>query len=147
MFLPGHFQIHLYNRPGVCNLRRMQRLKSICPLLLLPLLVAGCTSITNLTPSKMERNASGLYPVEAAWKTQETAIRQETITPYVMVGLDQYPMQPTPLVKNRWETLIPIPPEQNSAYYRFRFDYDYDAVPQRQKDSKLSPEYKLEIVD
>ena len=59
---------------------------------MLPLVLAGCSSITNLTPSRLVRNDSGFYRVEAAWQTREQAIRPESIKPLVMVGFDTYPM-------------------------------------------------------
>ena len=115
--------------------------------LAMPLLVAGCSSITNLTPTQLPRNSSGLYPVEAEWKSRQQAIRNETIEPRVVIGLESYPMTPVPLVSNRWETVIPVPANQKAVYYQFKFDYLYNAFPKPRKDSKLSREYKLEIVD
>src|SRR5688572_33306420 len=96
---------------GLCNAGANMR-----KLLLLASLVcvAGCTStITNLTPSQMSRNSTGLYPVEIAWKSREHAIKHETIKPYVIVGNEAYAMRPTPIVSNRWETVVPVPPTEN----------------------------------
>jgi hypothetical protein len=112
-------------------------------------LLVGCASskITNLTPTRVERNSSNLYPIEAAWETREHVIRPESLQPKVVVGTEAYPMQRVPVVKNRWETLIPVPPNENSVRYKFKFDYDYNSIPVPRRNSKLSPEYKLEIVD
>jgi hypothetical protein len=127
----------------------MMRMTRVLPLLILPLLIAGCMtpSITNLTATTQQRNASGLYPVEAAFQTRQQAMIKESIQPYVLVGHESFPMQPTPLVQNRWETLIPVPPDRNAVFYRFRFDYDFRAIPEVRKSSDLSPEYRLQIVD
>ena len=110
-------------------------------------LLTACTSITNLTSSRQVRNASGLYPVEVAWQTREQAIRPDSLKPLVMVGAETYAMRPTPLVSNRWETLVPVPADKNSVLYRFKIDYELNAIPARQLNSKLSPEYKLEIIE
>jgi hypothetical protein len=64
-----------------------------------------------------------------------------------MVGLESYPMQKTSLMRNRWETLVPIPADKNVINYRLKFDFEYNAIPDPRPDSKLSSEYKLEIVD
>jgi hypothetical protein len=122
-------------------------MKKFLLLPLIPLMFAGCSTITNLTPSKQTRNESGLYPVEAAWDSRQQSIRPQSIKPSVMVGLESYPMQRTALMKNRWETLVPIPADKNVINYRFKFDYEYNAIPQPLPDSKLSREYKLEIID
>jgi len=124
-------------------------MKLLLPLLLLNAMLVGCASsnITNLTPTKVERTGSNLYTVEAAWSTREHAFRRDSLKPTVVVGLESYPMRPVPVVKNRYETLIPVPPNQSSVRYRFKFDYEYNAIPDPRPNSKMSPEYKLEIVE
>jgi hypothetical protein len=115
----------------------------------LPLLLAGCasTAITNLTPGQQSRTQTGLYPVEAVWKSTQTSVVKDSIKPYVIVGLEAYPMRPTPLISNRWETLVPIPADKQHIYYQFKFDYEFKGMPARRSDSKLSPEYRLDIAD
>jgi uncharacterized protein YceK len=120
-------------------------MKSLLPLLAAASLLGGCTTITNLTPAMQPRNSTGLYSIEVQWDTREQAIRPETLKPSVLVGLDLYAMKPTPLVQNRWETLVPIAPDKDSIRYRFKFDYDVAEIPARHKGSKLSPEFKLQI--
>ncbi|HVY72164.1 MAG TPA: hypothetical protein VHH73_19685 [Verrucomicrobiae bacterium] len=124
-------------------------MKRILPVALLALTLMGCTStnITNLTPSREPRNVNGLYSFQMAWKSNQRSIRKDTIRPFVIVGMDVYPMEPTPLVKNRWETLIPVPAGKNVLNYRFKVDYEYDSIPIRRPDSKLSPPYQLEIME
>lgn len=114
----------------------------------LPLLLTGCatSSITNLTPAQEPRNANGLYPVEAVWQSSQQSVVTDSIKPYVVVGLEAYPMRPTPLLKNRWETLVPIPADKDHIYYQFKFDYEYKGMPARRPDSVLSPEQRLDIV-
>ena len=124
--------------------------KNSLPILLLGLLLSGCatTTITNLTPSRMSRTADGSYQVEAALKSRQQTIHWDSITATVRVGNNTYPMRPTPLMTNRWETLIPGPTGGNTITYRFKFDFKYNvfgAPPQ--PDSNLSKEYKLQILD
>jgi hypothetical protein len=111
------------------------------------LILSGCVSstITNLTPAQQRRNAENLYPVEAAFETRERAVRKETIRPYVIVGMNAYPMDRTPLLSNRWEVLVPVPLDADQVHYRFKFDYDYLSMPQRRSSSRLSPTYQLQI--
>ena len=127
---------------------KMKRLM-LLPLLLSGVLLAGCTtSITNLTPRTQTRNANGFYPIEAALATSQQSLRWSSVKPSVIVGKDFYPMRFTPMMTNRWETLVPIPPGNNTVSYRFKFDYTYNAFGQPpQPDSKLSPVYKLTVVD
>lgn len=112
-------------------------------------LLTGCsTTITNLTPNQMPRNPQGLYPFEVALDTTQASIKEETIQPYVMIGFEKYPMEATPMLKNRWEALVPIPASTNIVYYRYKFDYLYDKIPQPEKSSRLSPQtYQLRILD
>jgi hypothetical protein len=64
-----------------------------------------------------------------------------------MIGHESYPMRKTPLMKNRWETLVPVPADKSAINYRFKFDFEYNAIPQVRPDSILSREYELQIVD
>ena len=66
-------------------------------LLVAPLIISGCSSITNLTPSKLPRNTTGLYQVEAAWHSRHGQIREDSMKPLVMVGTETYEMRRVPL--------------------------------------------------
>jgi hypothetical protein len=122
---------------------------------LLPvLLLGGCasgsiynTAITNLTPARLTRNAENLYLVEAHWRSNQQSIRKDSFKAYVKVGTEFYPMRPSPLLANRWETLLPVPAGQNVVHYQFKFDYLVNAVPEIKPDSKLSAPQVLEIVN
>jgi hypothetical protein len=116
-------------------------------LLLLPLALAGCSSITNLTPTRLERNSSGFYRVEAAWQTREQAIRPESIKPLVVVGSETYEMHPEEVVSDRWETFVPLPADQNLLHYHFKFDFLRNAMSAPVADSKMSPEFTLQVID
>ncbi|HZV33291.1 MAG TPA: hypothetical protein VFB72_01845 [Verrucomicrobiae bacterium] len=124
--------------------------KKLLPVLLLSVVMAGCatTSITNLTPNRVYRNETGQYPVEAAFHSDQQSLRWDSITPEVIIEKDTFPMRHTPLMTNRWETLIPVPPGNNVVYYRFKFDYKYNAfgsAPQPQ--STVSQIYRMQIID
>ena len=141
-------QIQLYKRCDRCN-AAFAMMKNFLALLFVSLGLVGCTTgkITNLTPTKMQRSSTGLYPVEMAWESREQALRPDSLQPQVMIGTESTPMKRTPLVENRFETLVPVPADQNVLYYRFKMDYLYNAIPEPKKTSVMSPEYKLEIVD
>jgi hypothetical protein len=125
-----------------------QSMKKLSLVFLLGFLCTGCaTTLTTLTPAQQSRNANNLYPVEVAWDTSQRTIVKNTVRGFVIVGADMYPMQKTPIVKDRWETLIPVPPDQNSTHYKFKFEYDVLQIPQRRAGSDSTREYRLEIVD
>src|SRR5262249_22824022 len=119
-------------------------LKKFLPLVLAPLLLAGCTAtFTNLTPQQQTRNANNLYPVEVAMTTRQQSLRWDTIRPHIVVGNESYPMRPTPLMTNRWEGLVPVPASENLVHYRYRFEFDYNTFGTPKGDSAVSPEYTL----
>lgn len=121
-------------------------MKKLLPLVLLPLVLAGCTTtFTNLTPQQQSRNPDNLYPVAVALHTRQQTLRWETIEPQVVVGKEFYPMRPTPLMKNRWEALIPVPPDRSIIHYQYKFDFEYNAMGPRRADSASSPVYTLRI--
>jgi hypothetical protein len=127
----------------------MRNIKHVLPVMLLSLVMAGCTTttITNLTPQVQSRNTNGLYPIEAALASSQQSVRWSSIEPNVVIGNDFYPMRPTPLMTNRWETLVPVPEGKDVVYYHFKFDYRYNSFGPAQPDSKLSPSYRLLISD
>ena len=75
-------------------------------------------------------------------------MRWDTIKAYVLVDGQALPMTPVPLVKNRWEGFVPVPPSANTASYRFKFDYLYNVIGAPPKPNSIySPVYKLTIDD
>src|SRR4051812_18230232 len=97
-------------------------LKKLLPLLLVPLLFAGCqATLTNLTPQTRIRNPDNLYMVEVALSSRQQTLRWDSIKPQVVVGSDFYSMRPTKLMTNRWEGLIPVPSNVNMVHYRYKF--------------------------
>jgi hypothetical protein len=124
-------------------------IKKYLPLLLVPLWLTACatSTITNLTPSTLPREAKGLYPVECAFDTQQRTLRDKTIAPQVIVEQDVYPMRRVLKSNNRWETLVPIPAGKNEVTYHFKINYDFTAFNKTGRDSMLSQDYKLTIAD
>ena len=124
-------------------------LKKLLPLLPV-LLLTGCTTatFTRLTPNLQPRNTDNLYPVEVAFHTQQQALRWDSIKPYVVADGQAYPLRQVPMVENRWEGLLPVPPSESEVKYRFKFDYlynNFNTVPQ--PNSESSPNYVLKIAD
>jgi hypothetical protein len=125
-------------------------LKKFLPLLTV-LLLAGCTTatFTRLTPGAQPRNADNLYPVEVAFDSAQQSLRWDSIQPYILIkGGQPVPMRPVPMVKNRWEGLVPVPPGVSTVNYRFKFDYLYNNFGTAPKpNSVFSKIYTLKLVD
>jgi hypothetical protein len=122
--------------------------KKALPVLLLPWLLTGCTAtLTNLSAKHQSRNPNNFYPVEVALNSRQQSLRWDSIQPFVIVGTESYPMRPTPLMTNRWEGLIPVPPQTNMVYYHYKFDFKYDSFSGPRNDSATSQEYKLQILE
>lgn len=118
---------------------------------LLPLiLISGCvtrSTVTNLTPTRAKRTPNNLYLIEYEWRSNQQSMRTDSITPYVVVGTDVYPMRRIPRMKNRWEAYVPVPPSQKSVLYHIKVDYEYNDFGKRGKGSIKTEEYKLNIED
>jgi hypothetical protein len=118
-------------------------------LLALPaLLITGCAgTFSNLTPLHQSRNANNLYPVEVAFTSPQTALRWDSIHPYVLVDGQLYDMHPTPMVTNRWEGLVPATPMDATVTYRYKFNYQYNNFGGPKSSSAYSPPYHLQIIE
>jgi len=119
---------------------------------LLPvLLLAGCSTpatITRLTPNVQPRNPDNQYAVETALDSQQQSLRWNSIHAYVVVNGRAQPMRQVPMVKNRWEGLVPMPAGANTVNYRFKFDYLYNSFGSAPKsNSVMSRIYTLKVVD
>jgi hypothetical protein len=124
-------------------------LKKFLPLLPV-LLLAGCatTTITRLTPGEQPRNANNLYPVEVAFDSAQQSLRWDSLQPAVLVNGQLLPLRPVPMVKNRWEGLVPVPAGVDTVNYRFKFDYLYNNFGTAPKpNSVFSKTYALKVVD
>ena len=123
----------------------MSKINKLCFLLLLPAVLAGCSSITNLTPTQYPRDASGYYRVEAMWKSRRAVIRPGTFKPLVVVDLQTYPMRPVSLVSDRWEAFIPVPADKDFVRFHYKFDFMDDAFGKPKADSQMSAPYQLSV--
>ena len=124
-------------------------LKKFLPLLPV-LLLAGCMTgtFTRLTPGAQPRNANNLYPVETAFDSKQQSLCWDSFKAYVLVNGQSLPLRPVPLVKNRWEGLVPVPPGVTTVNYRFKFDYRYNNFGTAPKpDSVSSKIYTLKVID
>lgn len=131
----------------------MKASKAIVPAIL-ALILVGCassaptrSSIVNLTPPELPRNDENQYVIECLWNTNQQSIRRDSYKAYVMVGLTFYEMRRVPMMKNRWEAIIPGPAGREPLNYRIKFDYLYNRIPEARQDSKLSEQFQLRIVD
>lgn len=113
------------------------------------LALTGCisSSVTNLTPRNQSRTPENVYPVEIVFNSNLRTIRPDSIRPYVQIGDDNYLMRHTPVVPNRWETLVPVSASQNLINYRVKVDFQYSALGGPKPNSVLSSSYQLVIHD
>jgi hypothetical protein len=122
-------------------------LKRILLLLSVPLLFAGCTAtITNLSPRQMSRSPDNTYLLEVRLDSRQQTLRWDSIQPKIVVGTASYPMRQTPMMKNRWEGRVTVPPGTDLLHYQYKFDFTYNAIGQPKPDSTMSGEYSLKIV-
>ena len=123
-----------------------------CLPLLPALLVAGCattsTTFNNLTPLQQSRNADNQYPVEVAVRSIQQSLDWNSLQPFILVNGHLYPMRPTPLMDNRWEGFVPVPPGTNVVFYRYKFNYRYNHFGTAPRlGSVYSSQYELKILD
>jgi hypothetical protein len=113
------------------------------------LAISGCatSSVTNLTPTHHPRNPENVYPVDIEFRTNLRTIKPETIRPYVQIGDDNYLMRRTAVVKDRWETLIPIRPPEKVVNYRIKIDFKYNALPEPKVNSVLDGPFQIVVGD
>ncbi len=107
-------------------------------------LLAGCstTRLTNLTPGKVPRNPSGIYPFEATWKSKRLGSDRK-VEAFVLVDGNAYAMKPVPGTKERWEAQVPIAADKTAVPYHYKFNFTYPGAITTHGNSDLSPSYRL----
>ena len=125
----------------MCMLKKMLLISTAA------LLVSGCASVTNLTPSQVPRDESGLYPFEMIFNTKATSVAHDSVQPYLMLGGELIPMERTPLLTHRWEVLAPIPAGKELVNYQYKVNYQWKDLGKRKENSKLSEPFELRIQD
>ena len=134
----------------------MLRRCSLLSLSCLLLLWAACSTPRRgdaplRTPAPAQKSAPA--PVEPGTKSKlapgdyAVLIDSEPAGGIVVVNGVPSPLQPVPMVQNRWQGYLSVPPGTNSVHYRFKFDYLYNNIGTAPKpDSAYSPEYRLKII-
>jgi hypothetical protein len=139
----------LYNTKIRCEAQspKLVRFVAVIFCILIPIFFTGCIyhEITNMTPGTLTRNTKGLYPVHIIWESNDNAIRHDTIKPVVLIGTNSFEMKRTPLMKNRWETPVPIGQVANELRYRIKVNWKYNTIPVPAANSQLSEEFLLRI--
>lgn len=126
----------------------MRKLAQLFLLTVAMALLSGCsTTITSMTPTQTPRTATGMYPFGVAWDTSQHSVVDESVKAYVLMGENLYPMQRTPLVRDRWETVVPVPADKDIVTYQYKFEYQYYSMPSRKSNSMLSKPYQLRIME
>ena len=113
------------------------------------MLQTGCvrSTIVNLTPSQLSRNAQGTYRFEAAWDSNQRSIADESIKAYVVLDEVHYPMERIPVVKDRWEVMIPVNQKPKGHAYHMKFDFSYHSFPEMKPSSLRTEPFTLKIVE
>lgn len=112
------------------------------------MITAGCSStITNLTPTTLPGESSGLYHFETEWDTNQRSVglRASDIKAYVMVDGQFHPMQRVPGMTNRWEALVPLPKGRNPIFYQYKWEYPTAGWGHNNLNSHRSQLYRLEV--
>jgi hypothetical protein len=68
------------------------------------------------------------------------------LKPLVVVNNSEtYPMQPVPLVADRWQAFIPVPADKDMVLYHYKFDFLDNAFGGPRANSMMSRDFELRI--
>jgi hypothetical protein len=140
----------LATSPGMQGLKSLIRMAGVAVAVAALLLGGvGCTShVSNLTPTGLPQEASGLYHFETEWVTTQRTVgmRASDIKAYVVIDEQMHPMQRVPNMTNRWEADVLLPKGKNPIYYYYKWDYPTAGWGGRDNpNSRRSQPYRLEL--
>jgi hypothetical protein len=89
------------------------------------LLLGGCATmgLTNLTPSSLPENPSGIYTFTLRVTPKSTTVITDTIAPHIVVGAESHDMVKSDSVPGIYEFDYKLPPGQDSVGYYFLVSY------------------------
>jgi hypothetical protein len=95
-----------------------------CALLAL-LALCGCTTVklTNLTPSSLPENPSGIYTFTLRVATTSNSVSQASIAPHIVVGAESHDMVKSDVSPQIFEFDYKLPAFQNDIGYYYVVDY------------------------
>ena len=125
----------------MCMLKKMLLISTAA------LLVSGCASVTNLTPSQVPRDESGLYPFEMIFNTKATSVAHDSVQTLFNAGWRADPDGAHSAFDQSLEVLAPIPAGKELVNYQYKVNYQWKDLGKRKENSKLSEPFELRIQD
>jgi hypothetical protein len=87
--------------------------------------LCGCAtvSLTNLTPSSLPENPSGIYTFTLRVTPKSRAVDQSTVIPHIVVGAANHDMTKSDVSPEIYEYDYKLPPQQSEIGYYYLVDY------------------------
>ncbi len=88
--------------------------------------LSGCANValTNLTPSSLPENPSGIYTFTLRVIPKSSSVIQDSITPRIVVGAESHDMKRSDVSTELFEFDYRLPPYQNDIGYYYLVNYD-----------------------
>jgi hypothetical protein len=89
------------------------------------ILLGGCStmSLTNLTPSSLPSNPSGIYTFTLRVTPKATSVIQDSVAPHIVVGAESHDMTKSDSIPGIYEFDYRLPPGQDNIGYYFLVNY------------------------
>jgi hypothetical protein len=96
-----------------------------CGAALALILLGGCTtmSLTNLTPSTLPANPSGIYTFTLRVTPKSSVVVEDSVAPHIVVGAESHDMTKSDSIPGIYEFDYRLPPGQDSIGYYFLVGY------------------------
>jgi hypothetical protein len=97
-----------------------------CGALLAAALLGGCATmgLTNLTPSSLPENPSGIYTFTLRVAPKSSTVVTDSITPHIVVGGESHDMQKSQSIPGIYEFDYRLPSGQDSIGYYYLVSYE-----------------------
>ncbi len=91
----------------------------------LSFILAGCQTVTltNLTPATMPENPSQIYTFTLRISARTNTVPPESITPYIVVDGQSFPMKRSPIGEGLYEFEYQLPPNRDEIAYYYLVNY------------------------
>lgn len=112
--------------------------------------ISGCgTKVTNLTPTTLPTNPSGIYTLSAKADIKEPAIDKSTVRAFIAIDGEKHEMTPAEIGSFYFDYDYQVPAGRDEAKFFYIVDYKLNNKPLEQQEPKeiTTSVYRLKLIN
>ena len=123
------------------------RLWKFLPPSVLVFLTSCGVTVSNMTPSSVPENPSGIYTISMGAKVNDGAVDRGSMVGMIVIDGNTYEMEPNPTNPGVWDFDYVMPEGQSEAAYFFKLEYDIQKHGTPRRRVETSQLYNFQLIN